>query len=76
MLAKLLRDYDYKEAFELFENSRKERCETIVLDGRRRGEDKKPVSWFTSKIREWILWMVMKYFATAENWILDYKIEW
>jgi 2-polyprenyl-6-methoxyphenol hydroxylase-like FAD-dependent oxidoreductase len=75
-LAKLLKSYDYKDAFKLFELERKDRVEAIVLDGRRRGDDKEEVSYLKSKVREWFIWLFVGLFGkSGEKWVLDYKVK-
>ena len=77
-LAKMLRDNEtYEQAFKAFEKGRKDRCEKIVAEGRRRGGDKNIVSPFKAKIREIFMSIFFKLFGTrGMRWIMDYRINW
>lgn len=78
LLAKVIRDNETLEtAFETFEKVRRSRVEKIVLEGRKRGNDKLIVSSFQQKIREFMIRIFVGAFAEKGNhWLFDYKINW
>lgn len=78
LLAKLLRDEkDYLSAFSIFENDRRPRVEKIVLDGRKRGEDKLVVGNFKQLVREMMIRIFVNLFGTKGNdWLFSYRIKW
>lgn len=77
-LAKLLRECsDYERVFAQFEQHRKPRVERIVAEGRRRGDDKKIVSPFQQKIREFMIRLFVNLFGIKGlTWLYEYKIDW
>ncbi|WP_172277970.1 FAD-dependent oxidoreductase [Chryseobacterium sp. LAM-KRS1] len=78
LLAKLLRDQkECLSAFSLFEQERRPRVEKIVLEGRRRGEDKVVVNGFKQFIRETMIRIFINLFGSKGNdWLFSYKIKW
>jgi 2-polyprenyl-6-methoxyphenol hydroxylase-like FAD-dependent oxidoreductase len=64
------------DAFKKYEEGRRERVEKTVKEGRDRSGDKKPVSWFSSWIREWFIWFFVGMFGKSGiDWQWNYKIE-
>lgn len=78
LLAKLIRDEStFERAFSTFEHTRRSRVEKIVLEGRKRGNDKVIVNRFQQKIRELMIRIFVNAFAEKDNdWLFNYKIEW
>jgi 2-polyprenyl-6-methoxyphenol hydroxylase-like FAD-dependent oxidoreductase len=78
-LAKLLRDCrgDYRAAFGRFERDRKPRVERIVAAGRRAASDKEIVSPLKSKVRNFMIAMMVRLIGIpglAEA--IGYRIDW
>jgi len=76
-LAKLLHELDYARAFATFEHDRRPRVERVVVEGRRRGGDKKVVSPVRSAIRNLILATIFRLFGErSQDWLYRYRIAW
>jgi len=78
-LAKLLRDCgsDYRAAFVRFEHDRKPRVERIVAAGRRAASDKEIVSPLKSKIRNFMIAMMLRFIGIPGiEQAIAYRIDW
>lgn len=78
-LAKLLRDCagDYRTAFEGFEHARKPRVERIVAAGRRAASDKSIVTPLRSKIRNWMIGLMLRLVGIpGQDSAFRYRVQW
>lgn len=78
-LASLFRnsENDWENLFEQFERERKPRVEKIIVEGRRRGDNKKEITPFSAWIRDRTLSIVLPLFGEKGNrWVYEYKINW
>jgi 2-polyprenyl-6-methoxyphenol hydroxylase-like FAD-dependent oxidoreductase len=78
-LAKLLRDAagDYRAAFERFEHARKPRVERIVAAGRRAASDKAIVTPLQSKIRNWMIGLMLRLVGIpGQDSAFRYRVQW
>jgi 2-polyprenyl-6-methoxyphenol hydroxylase-like FAD-dependent oxidoreductase len=79
VLAKLLRDGegDYRAAFERFEHARKPRVERIVAAGRRAASDKAIVTPLQSKIRNWMIGLMLRLVGIpGQDSAFRYRVQW
>ena len=78
LLAKKIRDCpDLATAFGEFETERRPRVERIILEGRRRGQDKTVVNASQQFIRELMMRIFINLFGNKGNeWLYAYKTDW
>jgi 2-polyprenyl-6-methoxyphenol hydroxylase-like FAD-dependent oxidoreductase len=79
VLAKCLRDFDApQQAVARFEEIRRGRTERIVATGRRRGAYKAPTSRAGLVLRDLLMPLAFRLFATEKSvaWIYDHEIAW
>ncbi|MGH7629299.1 MAG: FAD-dependent monooxygenase [Gemmatimonadales bacterium] len=79
VMAKCLRDIDEPErALARYEELRRPRAERIVATGRRRGKYKAPASRAALFLRDLVMPLAFRVFATekAMSWIYDYEVPW
>ena len=67
----------WQQAFDRFEHDRKPRAERIVAAGRRIASDKAIVSPLKSKIRNFMMSVVLRLFGIpGQDWAFRYRIQW
>lgn len=68
--------FDHRRAFEAFELARRDRCEKIIAEGRKRGSSKGSVHWMVSKVRNWFLTLIFKFAGPASiQQVMHHKID-
>jgi 2-polyprenyl-6-methoxyphenol hydroxylase-like FAD-dependent oxidoreductase len=79
LLARLIGDghSSASNIFETFEAARRERCEKIVAEGRRRSSGKMELPRLRSDLRNLAMSVGIRLFgAGASDWIYDHRIDW
>lgn len=61
-------------AAEAFAGLRKERSDQILIEGKRRGERKKTLSWFEEFVRDWVMWFLGFLPESGQDWKLGYDV--
>jgi FAD-dependent urate hydroxylase len=79
VLAKCIRDVaDVESALARYERYRRPRAERIVATGRRRGTYKALESRAAVRLRDFLMPIAFRFFATEKrmSWIYDYRVSW
>jgi len=79
MLGKLLSEYsadDYQKVFVEFQSLRKPRTEKVRYEANKRNSEKKVLTPFQAKIRDWMMLVFLRLFGfKSMDWQYNYKID-
>lgn len=58
-----------------FEALRMGRADYILAEAKKRGDGKRPLTWYQEKIRDWVVWIVGFFPEHVHDWKLGYDVE-